>query len=43
MTLRTTRIRTALVLATVLAAAGAATALATHGPPFHSTVVADGT
>ena len=43
MALRTTRIRTALMLATVLASAGAATALATHGPPFHSTVLADGT
>jgi hypothetical protein len=39
---RISRIRTALVLATVLATAGVATALATHGG-FHSSLVSDGT
>lgn len=39
---RMTRIRTALVLAIVLATAGVATALATHGG-FHSSLLADGT
>jgi quercetin dioxygenase-like cupin family protein len=37
-----TRIRVAIVLATVLATAGGATALATHGG-FHSSLLADGT
>ena len=42
MALRTTRIRTALVLATVLASAGVGAALAAHGG-FHSSLLADGT
>lgn len=39
---RMTRIRMAIVLASVLATAGGATALATHGG-FHSSLLADGT
>lgn len=43
MALRRTPIRIALVVATVLAAAGVGATLAAHGPGFHSTPLADGT
>lgn len=43
MALRRSPIRIALVVATVLAAAGVGATLAAHGPGFHSTLLADGT